>query len=91
MAQKIRARVAVVLLECDKFETDYSRVAGHLVFLDDMTVDDEYVGRPADIEVLLDGSMLISEDHFNNILVERYGAGFGVVRERDERNGGGGW
>ena len=68
---KIGARVMVISLGCDQQKEDYSKVINHMLFLggptDGMIVDDLYIGRPVDIEVLLDGSIIISDDFSNNI------------------------
>lgn len=60
---KIGARVMVVYLGCD----DYSTVVKYKEFLGGMIVDDEYIARPADLSILRDGSLLVSDDEANNI------------------------
>ena len=64
---KIGARVMVAFLGCDERVDDYSRVVGYETFLDGMIVGDSYIGRPVDVEMLIDGSILISDDESNNI------------------------
>eukprot|EP01084_Bolivina_argentea_P287449 493240_1 len=64
---KIGARVMVVYLGCDKYNHDYSKVIGYESFLDGMIKGDSYIGRPVDVEMLYDGSLLISDDTSMNI------------------------
>ena len=54
----------VVYLGCD----DYSTIVGYEELLGGMIVDEAYIGRPADMEVLYDGSLLVSDDYAHNIL-----------------------
>ncbi len=65
--KKIGARVMTVILGCDERMDDYSRVVGYESFLDGMIVGDSYIGRPVDVEMLYDGSLIISDDRSNNI------------------------
>ena len=66
----IGVRVVVVVLGCDKEDDDYSRVIGHEIFLDGFILNENtnlYAGRPVDIEILYDGSIIISDDESHNI------------------------
>ena len=69
-ATSIGCRVVVVYLGCDTERADYSKVIGHEVFLDGFILNyntDNYAGRPTDVEILYDGSMIIADDSSDNI------------------------